>query len=119
MMLPVVCGTNMTLRLQLAPGASEKVVVQSGGVPGPAACSKEVEPILRPGATALSDRLPMFCTVTDCGLSLLVLPTAVEAKLNDGGAERWTSTTRLLRKSAIKTSPAPSTATPNGKVSPL
>ena len=87
-MLPPVCGMKLTLRLQLAPGWSEKLLVQSAGVPEPATCSKEFEPMLRPGATASSNWLPMFCTVTDCGLSVLVLPKAVAAKLNVGGCDR-------------------------------
>src|ERR1039458_1329960 len=52
--------------------------------------------------------------VTDCGLSLLVPPTFVEAKLNDGGCERFTSTIWLLPLYETKISPAPSTATPYG-----
>jgi len=43
---------------------------------------------LKPGATAFSNWLPMFCTVTDCGLSVLVLPSRVVAKLKVGAAER-------------------------------
>jgi len=72
-MLPVVCGVKLTLRLQLAPGASEKPLVQSAGVPEPATFVKFV-PTVRPGATAFKDWLPMFCAVTDFGLSALVLP---------------------------------------------
>src|SRR5208282_2711129 len=118
-MLPVVCGMKLTLRLQLAPDWSEKLLVQSAGVPEPGTCTKDVAPMLRPGATASSDWLPMFCTVTDCGLSVLVLNTTVAAKLNVGTPERSTSTTWLLLKSPMKTSPAPSTAIPVGPLSPL
>ena len=37
-----------------------------------------------PGLTAPRFWLPMFCKVTDCGLSSLVKPTYVVEKLNDG-----------------------------------
>src|ERR1039458_9621543 len=52
--------------------------------------------------------------VTDCGLSLLVPPTFVEAKLNDGGCDRFTSTIWFVPLYETKISPAPSTATPYG-----
>ena len=38
----------------------------------------------------------MFWTETVCGLSVLVLPSFVVAKLNDGGCDWLTSTTWLL-----------------------
>jgi hypothetical protein len=56
---PVLCGVKLRLRLQLAPGASERPLVQSAGVPEPAVCGK-FGSTLRPGATALSGWLPMF-----------------------------------------------------------
>jgi hypothetical protein len=115
---PATVGTKSMLRLQLAPAASEKLLVQSAGVPEPATFVKFV-PTVRPGATAFNDWLPMFCAVTDFGLSVLVLPSTVGAKLNVGGCERFTSSTRLLLKSAMKTSPTPSTAIPRGLSSPL
>jgi hypothetical protein len=71
---PVVCGVKLILRLQLVPGASEKLLVQSLGVPEPATCLK-LWPTLRPGETAFSNRVPIFWIATDCGLSVLVLPT--------------------------------------------
>jgi hypothetical protein len=114
---PVLWGVKLTLKLQLAPGVSEKLLVQSEGVPEPATCMK-LAPTLKPGATAFSAWLPMFSTITDCELPGL-LPTTAGAKLSVGGCARWTSTTRLLPVSAMKTSPAPSTATPFGLLSPL
>src|SRR5579863_6960001 len=79
-MLPAVSGVKLMLRLQLAPGPSEKLLVQSAGLPEPVTCTK-FAPMLSPGGTAFNNWLPMFCTVTDCGLSALVLPTFVAAKL--------------------------------------
>jgi hypothetical protein len=52
-MLPVVCGIKLILTLQLNPGPSVKLLLQSAGVPDPATCMKFV-PTLNPGATALS-----------------------------------------------------------------
>jgi hypothetical protein len=69
-------------RVQVAPAVSEKLLVQ---LPDG---TKEFEPILRPGDTAFSGSLPMFCTETDCGLSVLVLPSTVAAKVKAGGCER-------------------------------
>ena len=37
---PAVCGLKLMLRLQLAPGASAKLLVQSAGVPEPATWTK-------------------------------------------------------------------------------
>jgi hypothetical protein len=42
---------KLMLNLQLAPGASVNVLVQSAGVPGPTTCVKFV-PIASPGAIA-------------------------------------------------------------------
>src|SRR5271170_3608545 len=73
---PPAAGVKLMLRLQLAPAASEKLLVQSSGVPGPATCVK-LEPAggrVRPGAMAINDWLPMFCTATDSGLSVLISP---------------------------------------------
>src|SRR5271163_3753036 len=95
------------LKSQLAPDISEKLVVQSAGEP--VTCAKFTG-MLKPGVTAVNNWLPMFCTVTDCGLSVLVLPTAVEAKVNVGGCEDGSSTTSGF---AMKISPAASTATPD------
>ena len=99
--VPVVVGKKSMLRLQLAFAASEKLDVQSGGVPLPVARVKSAGRV-RPGATAVSAALPKFSTVTVCGLSLLVEPTFVEAKLNDGGAPAKSSfSTRVLLTSDI------------------
>src|SRR5271170_4402620 len=106
-MLPVVCGVKLMPKLQFAPGNSEKVLVQFVGAPEPAT---KFALTLKPGETSFSCSLPMFCIVTDCGLSVLVLPTAVEAKVNVGGCEDGSSTTSGF---AMKISPAASTATPD------
>src|SRR5207248_9447740 len=69
---PVAVGVKLRLRLQLPPGAREELLVQSAGVPEPEICAK-----LELTVSSPSERgpLPIFSTVTDCGLSLLVLPT--------------------------------------------
>src|SRR5437763_3277574 len=51
---PLVTGVKLMLRLQVAPGASAKLLVQSAGVPVPATCAKFV-PIVRPGVIAFND----------------------------------------------------------------
>ena len=107
---PILCGSKLMLRLQVAPGVSEKVLLQSAGVPEPVTWRKFGPVTTSPGATAANDWLPMFWTITDCGLSLLVPPGGVDAKLKLGTCESCTSTTLLLPASAMKTSPAPSTA---------
>ncbi len=77
---PPAVGVKLMLRLQLLPGASEKTAAQSAGVPEPSTCAK-FAPMLKPGAMALSVPLPIFSTVTDCGLSPLVVPTVVAGKV--------------------------------------
>ena len=47
------------------------------------------------GAGNVSGALPMFCTVTICGLSLLVEPAGVAAKLSEGGVARLISVTTV------------------------
>ena len=66
------------LRLHMAPAASEKLLVQSAGVPLPDVGVKLL-PTERPGPEAVNGALPIFWICTDIGLSLLVAPTAVEA----------------------------------------
>jgi hypothetical protein len=90
---PVEVGVKLRLRLQFSPEVREELLLQSAGVPEPAICAK-----LEPTVSPLSETgpLPIFSTVTDCGLSLLVLPTGVAAKLRAGGCDRSTSATRLL-----------------------
>src|ERR1700694_3341814 len=81
------------LRLQRAPGVSEKLLVQSAGVPEPGTWRKFV-PTIRPGAMAVSGWLPTFWMVTDCGA--LVVPTAIFPKSNVAGGEPFTSSSGLL-----------------------
>ncbi len=54
-----------------------------------------------PGIGKLSTALPTFSTVTVCGLSLLVAPGTVNAKVRLGGSERSSFNTRLLPVSEI------------------
>ena len=70
---PPVWGVKSMLRLQSAPGTSEAVPEQSGGVPDPGTLTK-LDPLTtrNPGLTAFSVWLPTFCSEIDCGLSVLV-----------------------------------------------
>jgi hypothetical protein len=54
-----------------------------------------------PGTGRLSAALPMFSTVTACGLSALVPPGAVGAKLKLGASDRSSFKTRLFPASAM------------------
>ena len=90
--MPATVGVKLMLILQSAPGASTKLLLQSGGVPEPTTWEKLGTVKANPGATASSGMLPTFSTVTARGLSPLVLPTAVEAK---GNAVVVTSTLRM------------------------
>jgi hypothetical protein len=67
-----------------------------------------------PGTGKFSAALPAFSTVTVCGLSLLVEPITVGAKLRIGGSAKSSFNTRLLPPSAMYTLPFPATATPEG-----
>src|ERR1039458_7981334 len=109
-------GMKLILKLQLAPAASDELPVQSSGVPLSNVCAKLV-PTVTPEIARLA--LPVFWTVTDCGLSLLVPPTGVDWKFNVGACERSASTTWLSLVSAMNTSPDPSTATAHGPWNPL
>src|SRR5579863_6339152 len=53
---------------------------------------------------------------TAYGLSVLVAPWLVSAKVCDGGCERLISTTRPAKVSAMKISPDPSVTTPSGEL---
>ena len=57
-------GANSTLRLQLVPGAREKLPVQSTGVPVPLTCIKFAS-TLTPGEMAVRGALPLLVRVTD------------------------------------------------------
>jgi hypothetical protein len=58
--------------------------------------------------------LPSLTSVIVCGLSLLVEPTAVWAKVRLGGSAKSSFNTRLLSLSGMKTLPLPSNATHPG-----
>src|SRR6266566_3768774 len=68
------------------------------------------------GTGNVSAAFPIFVSVTVCGLSLLVEPTAVGAKLRLGGSAKSNSSTAMLPLSATYTFPLPSTDTPWGKL---
>jgi hypothetical protein len=53
------------------------------------------------GTGKVSAAFPRFHRVTVCGLSLLVVPAGVEAKLRVGGSDTSTFNTRLLPVSAM------------------
>jgi hypothetical protein len=57
---PLAAGLKLMLRLQVAPGASEKLALQSPGVPLPGACPKFAPMMARPGEIAVSCSLPLF-----------------------------------------------------------
>lgn len=57
--VPAVFGSKLMLKLHAAPGASEKLAVQSGNGPDPGTCTNPAE-MLNPGVTALSGSLPIF-----------------------------------------------------------
>src|SRR5258705_13766440 len=63
--------------------------------------------------------LPMFSTVTVCGLSVLNEPTGVPAKVRLGGSAKSTFNINLLSVSEIYTFPAPSNATSAARLNPL
>ena len=57
---PALCGSKLRLRLQVAPGVSVKLAVQSAGVPEPGTWTK-FGPVTRsPGGMASSGWLPVF-----------------------------------------------------------
>jgi hypothetical protein len=107
--VPAAWGVKLTGNRQDWPAASDPAVkdpaLSSGQAFGPLALKlKFVEmlglfPPLRIGK--LSAALPAFSTVTVCGLSLLVEPGAVNAKLRLGGSAKSSFKTRLLPESAI------------------
>jgi hypothetical protein len=81
---PPCVGTKLMRRVQLAPGASE--------VEPPEAEQVEVGERVKPAVMAgvpvkVRGVLPLLMTVTVFGLSELVLPTAVDAKIKEGGVE--------------------------------
>jgi hypothetical protein len=58
--LPLLCGWKLMLKLQVAPGASAKALLQSGGVPEPGTWTKFGPATINPGARAFSGWLPTF-----------------------------------------------------------
>jgi hypothetical protein len=76
-------GVKLKLSPQLAPGANGKAAEQSG-----VRVSAKLVPSVRAREPA-NGWFPMFCTATD-GPTVLVLPTFVRGKENDGGWERFT-----------------------------
>ena len=93
---PLAVGVKLMLRLQLAPGVSEKLLVQSAGVPEPADLRESSAPIAQSGSNGIQRLVADVLDRDRLRAVVLVLPTSVAAKLNDGGCERCTSTTRLL-----------------------
>lgn len=73
---PVEAGVKLMLKLQDFPPTREVEAEQSAGMPLPATCAK-LEPTLRP----VNDKaaFPILETITDFGLSLLVMPWPVAA----------------------------------------
>ena len=94
--IPNEAGKNSTPRSQVAPGFS--VVEESQEVPEPSRLKLLVvwPVVVADSAVKLSGWLPMFSTITFCGLSALVWPTTVLAKLSGAACDWLTSTTRLL-----------------------
>ena len=88
--LPAESGEKLRARLQLAPSVRLDVAEQF--VPPVAAVqlAGTVSPL------TVSVALPLLATVTVCGLSLLVWPTTVLAKLRLGGVASGSSSAALL-----------------------
>jgi hypothetical protein len=85
---PTSVGLKLMLRLHCAAGASELLAAQSSRVPLPATWFQLA---LTEREVRSSVALPLFWIWVDCGLSLLVWPTMVAAKLNGGGVENSSS----------------------------
>ena len=77
---------KLKLMLHSVPGPSERMPSQSGTVPGPATTVKSRESLRAP--EPVKGWFPIFSNCTDLGLSLLVSPTFVAAKVRAGGCER-------------------------------
>ncbi len=110
---PRVRGANSTPKPQFSPAFSEVLPVQVVADPFRLKLSSVWPVVTAFSAVKTSGWLPMFCTVTFCGLSMLVWPTSVEAKLKD--CWLWfTSTRRPFAQSVRYTFPAPFTTMPKG-----
>ena len=122
MRVPAVVGSKLIGNWQEAPAANVPAVGEfvptSGQAVAPLlsrvkfAAMLGLFPVEREGKFSVV--LPTFETVTVCGLSLLVLPTWVEAKVRDGGLAKLNSYTPFAASSLTKTLLAPSTDTPLG-----
>ena len=118
--LPALVGRKLMGRMHCSPAVSvaseEDVLVTSGQAVEAELESEKFDEMLGlspvPGIRRLRGALPLLAIVTVFGLSELVEPTFVDRKLNEGGALRGSSFTKLWLSSATKTSPLPSTATP-------
>jgi len=107
--LPVVAGVKLMGRMQVVFAASDPAdeeVVTRGQAVLPVLVRLKLVPerfgsLPVPGMGSVSAAVPMFSSVTVCGLSLLVLPTTVDAKLRVGAVARFSFTTSLLVASAI------------------
>jgi len=107
--LPAAEGTKLMGNRQDCPAASvpavEEPVLSSGQAFAPLLLNVKFAetlgsfPLL--GTGKFSAALPAFSTVTVCGLSLLVEPGAVTAKLRLGGSAKSSFNTRLLPESAM------------------
>ena len=100
---PDTVGMKLTLSVQLAPAASDPGLKVSCGQVELGLRLKLAEMLgLVPvaGTVNRSGEVPLFATVTVCGLSELVAPTAVEAKERVGGFCAFISFAALLPVSA-------------------
>ena len=93
---PTAVGLKLTGNRQLAPAArvpEEESVVKSGHAAVPLLFSAKFAEMdgLLPlvGTASVRGALPMLATVTVCGLSLLVEPTTVDAKVRLGGVAKF------------------------------
>ncbi len=127
LMLPVVSGVKLMDNRQDWPTAS----VPAAGEPAPTKGHEDDAPLFNakfaamlgfsplPGTGKFSTALPTSSTVTVCGLSLLVEPITVGAKLRFGGSAKSSFNTRLSPPSEMYTLPPPATATPEGALRTL
>ncbi len=115
---PVACGLKLTGREQADPGASPEASV-SFEFEHTALPSVKLTVETAGYAEKVNGMLPLLATVTVCGLSLLVAPSAVAAKSNDGGVARVISSTTPLLALPTKILPLLSTAMPMGVLKPV
>jgi hypothetical protein len=119
---PAAVGAKLMGNWQDAPAASvagaEELTLRTGQAEDPLLFRVKFAAMLGllpvDGIGKVNVAFPMFSTVTVCGLSVLVEPTAVLAKVRLGGSARSSFATRPLPASATRTFPPPSTARPVG-----